>query len=365
MSSKKLNRIFEKSDQLDRDDIQRYASSSEAERHEIELKTANDPFAEDALEGWKSVDYDTEVLKKADRKFLGNGQKLLNISLLTMGAIVTTIVIILLINPSVQNEKNEGVGNNTEFKKVELTAELSDLIIPEKVEKMVEAPFEEQINGEIIKTDFKERKELNLPDVEIQIDDLPMFEIDPEEIAPEIPTDVTTRKTGKEIYLHDFKLLDYREYRSRPTVKTEQLVLSGTPADQEGQSSSSDDPQWKTVDVPYIDYIDKTTKLFAKGKFKRALVRYETILKTYPDDLNGNFYGGLCLYNLEDYQSAIHHFRKCIASPFFNFDEESQWLIGNSYEKLGQTEKARSVYQKIVDQNGYYKKQAQAKLSAK
>ena len=115
----------------------------------------------------------------------------------------------------------------------------------------------------------------------------------------------------------------------------------------------------------YIEYIEKTTKLLSKGKFKRALVRYETILKTYPDDLNGNFYGGLCLYNLEDYQSAIHHFRKCIASPFFNFDEESQWLIGNSYEKLGQTEKARSVYQKIVDQNGYYKKQAQAKLSAK
>ena len=63
-----------------------------------------------------------------------------------------------------------------------------------------------------------------------------------------------------------------------------------------------------------------------------------------------------------EYQQAIDSFKDCIYGPFSNFDEESQWMIALCYEKLGKRDQAKKYFQKIVEQGGYYKNQASAKM---
>jgi tetratricopeptide (TPR) repeat protein len=193
------------------------------------------------------------------------------------------------------------------------------------------------------------------------IEDLPIKKI--EEAKPET---TIARETlfGKEIYLSDLKLLDYRAYRSRPKIATKQMILTGTPANVGDNTPTETTTEWKDVDVPYIDYLEKTMDLFAKGQNKKALARFEVILDTYADDLNANFYAGLCYYNLNDFDLAVTAFSKCTDSKYTNFLEEAEWYIAKSHLAKGSTTLAIDLFTKIAKENGYYSAQAKKVLSS-
>ena len=50
-----------------------------------------------------------------------------------------------------------------------------------------------------------------------------------------------------------------------------------------------------------MEFIDKSVRYFNRGKYRKALSRFtRTILESYPEDVNANFYAGLCLSILEN-----------------------------------------------------------------
>jgi tetratricopeptide (TPR) repeat protein len=100
-------------------------------------------------------------------------------------------------------------------------------------------------------------------------------------------------------------------------------------------------------------------ELFSKGQNKKALARFEVILDTYPDDLNANFYSGLCYYNLNEFSKAINVFAKCQDSNYSNFNEEAQWYLAKSHQAAGNDSQARELFKKIVNEGGYYSAQAE------
>lgn len=363
MSLNRLHRIFRSNSSLSRDDIRAYGSQSDnASRHAIEEK-ASGSFESDALEGWEQVNYNTSAMSALDKKFAAKSY----INYYLFGTIAVAAIVIgsyfaLNVGGSdLQPDKettDQLITGLDEDQQIILDE--SDVIIPEPIQQMVEAAPIAQVKVEVIKNDFKEKQEQPHNEVKIEIESLPVLEIEiPEPSTPEI---VREHFNAKEIYFFDLKLVDYTKYRSNPTVKTKQIILTGTPANKENEESEELDPIWKDVSIPYEEYIKKSMKIFGKGQYKRALTRFETVIATYNDDVNANFYGGLCLYNLKEYEKAISFFNSCIRGPYSNFDEEAQWLIGLSYEVTGDSEKARKIFQSIVDQNGYYKSQAQKKL---
>ena len=167
-----------------------------------------------------------------------------------------------------------------------------------------------------------------------------------------------------EVYFHDFKLIDYSHYRDAPEVSTRLIILTGLPADHESELSETPDPIWKDVKVPYMEYIDKTMRIFGSGSYKKALTRFQTILATYPHDVNANFYAGICMYNLKEYQLAISHFNVCRAGGYANFDEEAEWMTALCYDKMS-SPKATELFNKIADRNGFYSKQAEKRIQNK
>ncbi len=364
-----LNRLYSifGSNRLERKDVQTYSQSTdETVRNAIEQKTANSSFESDAMEGWEDFSYDTGAMSNLDKKFTPSSSvsfyKVLVGSAAGIG--ISALVYFAFFN---QQETNIVLAENpveetltTLLEDQEITLEETDVVIPEPIEKMNVIPAANQFKPKEIIEEYKERIILQEDEPEMDIETIAPLAIIPVSPSPEIIRD---HKFAKEIYLYSMKLVDYTKYRAKPAVKTRQMTLTGTPANREQEDSPDLEPVWKDVDVPYMEYINKTMRTFEQSRYKKSLARLETILATYPDDVNANFYAGICLYNLGEYETAIFNFNNCLNGRFSNFDEEALWMKAESYQAAEKTEKANVIYKEIIDAGGYYKKRAKEKIS--
>jgi len=354
-NSNRYNDIFSSKEKLSAKDIEQYNSLPPQEKNCIEQKEMSDSFDQDALEGWETISYDTTILKGQKNPFSSTGNStLLLISITVLVSVFSTYFIIDF--TSSDNAENLSSTQQEESIQNEVTpiiVESSEIILPEEIESLQKQPIEEQKSITEIKSDFHGIEEINAH--------LPVAE--PHQLENNQFTKIIRSKTkGKEIYLNDLKLVDYSKYRSSSTIETKQFVLTGTPADLEGENSENYTSEWKTIQQPYSIYLENSMYYFNNGEYKKALSRFETILNQYPADVNANFYSGLCFYNFGEFEKAVANFSKCIEGDFKNFDEEALWLMANSYEKMNRGEESKKLYLEISKANGFYAQQAKKKL---
>lgn len=365
MNLNRIYKIFGVRSPLSRKDITEYGKESDAsKRHAIEMKEAASSFESDAMEGWEALDYDVRAMQKLDKRFLGNS---------TLGwylggtiAVAAIAVSLFIFTPKKTNLSSDSTSLEKEKLTVllddqEVTLEKSDIVLPDSIDRLRDLPTEQRIEPKKMQEEFKQMKTVYKEMVPPRIEMIALDEIriPIRELHPEI---IREHKTAAEIYLFDLKLVDYRKYRSKSTVPTKSLVLTGTPASREDENSSDPTSEMQELQIPYVEFISKTMRKFSRGSFKSALSRFDIILATYPDDVNANFYSGLCLYNLGEYEQAINRFLACRTSSFSNFDEEAQWMTALSYEKMGQHAKTKLYFEQIINQGGFYKKSAQSKM---
>ena len=354
-NSNRYNDIFSSKEKLSAKDIEQYNSLSPQEKNRIEQKEMNDSFDQDALEGWESISYDTSILKNQKNPFSSTGNSTLLIISITVLVSVLSTYFIIDFNSS-DNSENLSSTQQEESVQKEITPiilESSEIILPKEIESLQKQPVAEQKLITEIKSDFHGIEEINAR--------LPVAQ--PHQLENNHSTAIIHTKTkGKEIYLHDLKLVDYSKYRSSSTIETKQFVLTGTPADLEGENSDNYTSEWKTIQQPYSIFLENSMYYFNNGEYKKALSRFETILKKYPTDVNANFYSGLCFYNFGEFEKAVAHFSKCIQGDFKNFDEEALWLKANSFEKMNRREESKKLYLEISKANGFYAQQAKKKL---
>jgi TolA-binding protein len=340
---------------ITREDIRAYRSTTnEQVRYSIEKRSLEDDFDADALEGWNDPALTESSLKRLDKKFTGKNY----FSLFIAGAsvvIVATVAVIFFNTVSNTDKPVLSEERNIEMPQVERT----DIVLPESIEKMEELPESKQIRAITVIKEFEEQKEIleqQPTKAEDRIHELPVNKIE-SPTAPEKPVRETI--FGKEIYLSELKALDYRAYRSKPSIQTKQLELTGTPADQgEPGQKAEEEFTWKTIDIPYIEYLEKSMDIFSRGNNKKALARFEEIIRTYPDDINALFYAGLCYYNLNQFDKAASAFEKCVESKYINFNEEAYWYLAKSLLAGQNPGRAKEILQEIRDAGGYYSKQA-------
>lgn len=362
-----LNRLYSifQSSRLERADVETYGRSTDTlVRNEIEQKEMNDSFDADAMDGWEQLSYNPMVMKNLDKKFAPSTATSL-FKIIGGTALIGSAVVVALYFTVFQEasklpvaQKSSQKGEISHLKEPMIVLEASDVALPAPIERMKHAPKAAQVATKQISKEFQEMIQFRVETPNLPVKPLPNFDT---ENAGSLEI-VRNHKVAKEIYLHSMKLVDYRKYREKPQVKTKQLILTGTPANKEDEYSEEEDPVWKDVDVPYMDYIEKSVGIFERGNFKKALSRFQTILETYSDDVNANFYGGICLFNLGEYSKAVVHFEQCLSGSFSNFDEEAQWMMAECYEKSGDSAKAKVIYRAIASGNGFYANQAKDKL---
>ena len=316
-----------------------------------------DDFEREALEGWTESGTGNINMSRVSKKLGFSGSEL---NLFLVGIIA--ILLITIVCWPFENSKNNTEAA-TEKKKPRLI-EQTDIYIAEKFDTLIEEQKATRAEIQALKKTQKAQ-----PKIEITVEDSkPIFFIDELPTKPiienpkNIAVKLETKKKIKEIYFHTFKLVDYRTIRNKPSISTQQLNLTGTAANIEKQDAKSEEVQWRTIDVPYIDYINKSMQYMDKGSLKNALARFDVILTSYPDDINAQFYAGFALYNLNEFEKATHKFFDVLQNGISNFDEEAMWYLALSYEKAGQSNKANEVFKTIAASESFYAGMAKNKL---
>jgi hypothetical protein len=330
-------------------------NSSEAESNQL------DEFEKDALEGWSKASEGTEKMSRLDQQYKSKTYRLIWFSGITLFVLLAIAFFNL----------NQDQNQDKKIAKKEIILDKQDVVFSKEIQKLKELPEHLLIKPEMVVSNFKikiqrsnnqknqNQNNQNQIENEQEYFTLPIRGIQPYSIKPNLKLE---KKRAKEIYLNDFKLVDYRSYRSKPEIQSKQITLSGTPADEGILASEKENTNWKAIDVPYHDYINQTVEQFKTANFKQTLNRTQYILTFYPEDINALFYGGLCFYNLNEIDQAIESFQKVIANPFNNFDEEALWYLANAYDLKNDKIKAKELFQMIANQKGYYAKQADKML---
>lgn len=320
-----------------------------------------DNFDRDALDGWKNSGVSFEQMKQLDQKMKFPKKTsiipyIIGLSVLLIG----TAAFFFL--------KEDSVDPKTTEKPLMVKVENTDLRIPEEIDTLEVIPQKDQITVNEVKTSQNEIKNLPVEAKKDEITEIPFPEtvLEPLPLVIEQkPVTVSKQKTAKEIYIQDLKAIDYSQYRTKPTVQIEQIILTGIPADLESVDDvPPEEPQIKLINVPYIDYLEKSLNYTNRGRWKLALSRFNEIIKTYPDDVNARFYAGWCYYNLGQYNEACLNFSACLQLEFSNFNEEAEWYLAQSRLANGEKALSKELFQKIKNQKGFYSKQAEKVLKS-
>lgn len=370
-----LNKIFGKKGDLSRKDINSYIKKG-ADDNDIEKKALSDDFNADALEGFSTQNLDESAMnsldKKMDKKFTSSSSTTI---LLIAASLFIGIGVAAYFKFSQPMETSYKLAvNEIDLEKVE---EIETEEIPEKetkddkvLEKQVQQD-EPQILQE--SKDFvPEEEEAVISSNERREDvsrGMPAMaeneSVESVNLPPRQSNVPTANKSNsglhyknvKEVYLSGFKLVDYREFRDGDDIENEELI--GTPASHETPNKKEaflNDESENTI--AYIDFMEDAMRILSIKNHSLALNKYKTVLKTYPDDVNANFYAGYANFQLNNYEAAIEHFSKSYSITFGNFREEARFLTAKSYLAQNKNVKAKKIFTSIIEEGGFYAEEA-------
>lgn len=361
-----LNRIFGHRDSLSRDEISSYQKKKDM--HDIEEKSLANDFDSDALEGWAESNIPVENINDLDKKF----QSAFNSTVWSLSTIlfftlfflasITVLIFTYTSNKNIQKQ----------VAKVQSNKQPSIILGTDSIE-YVSSEEDQVINNletiskekEVQPSSLKRAVSVEESKKADTLHSEPIVKTTPE-ISPEVRKTIPVEENSNtlvynlvdEFYLHDFKLIDYRKFRDAP-IKKKKLVPVGTPANQEYyESENREDFVWKDIEITYVDYLNGSMEYFEKSNYKKALKRFNTILNTYKDDINARFYGGLCYYNLGQYEKAIEYFDNSFNIEFGNFRQEAQWFKAKAFVEMNKLESARQLLHRIISENKFYSKDA-------
>jgi hypothetical protein len=149
---------------------------------------------------------------------------------------------------------------------------------------------------------------------------------------------------GRELYIKNFKVIDYRYYRKEQTKNN--------------LTQEENEFAEKTIKIPYFNLLSTAIEDFAQSNYKLALLHFDEILAVYADDANALFYGAMCLFNLGEYTQAENRLVKLQNITMANFREEANWYLLRVYKQTKQKADFNQLRTQVIENNGFYANKA-------
>jgi hypothetical protein len=187
----------------------------------------------------------------------------------------------------------------------------------------------------------------------------------------------TTSTTGKQrsksksntIELNGLEIVNYVYASSElsPRQEAEKKVAEkSVPAAYEDAESKSDKTKVLTdeltVTYTYAQLIDKATSLFYANKFKESLYYFDIIHTNFTENVNAQFYGGVCYLELKNYKESIKWLDEAIENDNSNFKEDAMWKKALCLLEMKDNRKAIKLLEELEKSNGFYAIKASEKL---
>jgi hypothetical protein len=326
-----------------------FTRMSSREKHALEQQSLKDPFLSDALDGFAENASALHSLKRLDKRYYHKRNLTWKIS-----SVLIVSLAFLFIYSSTQNQS----PNKKQERKATTHSIQVERIPKEQLHSLIVLPKEKILLPEQIQQEFKAKDKGMI----FRVNEYPIYPTEELVHLPLQSVDKVYRNPTKsrsnfamETYVNDLKVLDYRYYRKKARQEKTDL-LTGTPAAQEGQGTEVNQKDF--LDVSYMNYLSGTLHDFNRGEYKAALIGFDQILSSYPDDVNALFYSGLCLYNLKQFNLCEQRLKVMDLAKFDNFDEEQHWYILLCYKVQGKTQDFSDLKQEIIRANGFYSSKA-------
>ena len=366
-----LHKLFGSKENLSREELDNYLDDQLDNKGEnlVEQKLNASEFDNRAMEGFKDSNLRSRDMNRLDSKFnpQPNGiSTTIIISLITTSA---ALIILFVYFKQLQNNeiyakltKNDIVSVqedkvNTHQDPINLEVDSNNNI---SAEELVRSPkhtaiiqSEDEVNDYIERDDHL--SDLEQMSVKEQMPSLALKTVPA--VSENHSKALPSRHYGKEIYLSNLKLIDFRGDRLSPLI-TKYRAESGTQADQENQNRKKELVNFSEESISYHEYLSITAEMIHKKDYASSVERLEHILSIYPTDENALFYSGLCYFNLGQYHLAIERWRDCIGSFRQNFYEESLWYSLKAYKALENQKKVIELAKRIYEEKGFYAKDA-------
>lgn len=329
-----------------------FTETNQQKKNTIEKQALSNPFDADALEGWSELTATDFDMRQLDNKFAPKKSSDSNkyITLLSLALLGSGLLFFITNKKTDLKQENKRVviemrknsmttGIKAETKSI-VDKTIQPLTLSQKVRQIVK-------NASVNTNGVSKFMEMNLPYKSIE---RVQASTDNNEI-------ITSRK-GAEFYLYQRKLIDYRNYRSKPMIVETENIHLGTPAD-----LSSPTEKWRienesTKPYTYIEFLGIGMDYLSNSKYKKASYYFNKIIDQYPEDVNALFYLGICKFQLHEYEKSISAFANVTSNQFNNFNEEAVWYSAQSLLKLNRKEDAEKLLNEIIRLNGYYSDQA-------
>lgn len=164
-------------------------------------------------------------------------------------------------------------------------------------------------------------------------------------------------------YLFDLKVSDYAAlYRASEKPEPD---INGhyVPVSLENKNGASMESDLNLNNEPVEKLIRSGLRNFNKGNFQTALGKFNQLLEHNKTDVNAQFYSGMCYLNSGNFRKALDRLVEARENGNQSFESEATWQLALLYDRFGDRQTARSYFQELVDQQGFYALRAKEKLN--
>lgn len=178
--------------------------------------------------------------------------------------------------------------------------------------------------------------------------------------ANDVPTPVRGHTTRKIFFVHDLKCVDPLE------MHVPDLLLRVPPASVEARFADAEAQRRASGDqrlLRYQDFMEEALGRYVRNDEQGCIEELFFLLDQYPEDVNAQFYAGLCAYELGLYPRAKVYLKQAASHRIDTFKEEAAWYHALAVEGDDGTQEARPLFQQVAQERGFYADRAQRKLS--
>ena len=329
-----------------------FTERNQQKKNAIEKQALSNPFDADALEGWNELTATDFDMRQLDEKFAPKKSSVSNkyFTLLSLALLGSGLLFFITNKKTDIKQENKRVV--IEMRKNSITTCIkteTKSIVDKTIQPLThyQAKTQEAKNTSTNSNGISKFMEMNLPYKSIE-----RVQVSTNN------TEIITSRKGAEFYMYQMKLIDYRNYRSKPIIVETENIHLGTPADRSTPTEKSRIENESMKPYTYIEFLGIGMDYLYNNQYKKASYYFNKIIDQYPEDVNALFYLGICKFQLHEYEKSISAFANVTSNQFNNFNEEAVWYSAQSLLKLNRKEEAVKLLNEIIRLNGYYSDQA-------
>lgn len=296
-------------------------------------------------------------IKPSPRKLIINLPALYTM-LTLIGLLSITVVYFFFFNPKTKQHQKQGLQPNTVTPTTELKQEhfiITTISDTENVVMQNENSIDKNRNKGVYD---------QLADPALSIEKIEPLK--PAEQIPEVILDVVKGNSNEALLnMEGFKIIDYSNQYAKDELTMQQFNkgLSARYETLKDEQKDLDELETNRQTVSYEGVMAQGLNDYKKGKYQAALGNFNFILGFFNADKNALFYSSLCYKAAGNTESAIKMLSLLASDNNHTFYQEAKWHLALCYRIAGETEKAQLLLKEIVNEKGFYTKQATNLLS--